>query len=441
MKKLIQSIVLLVVLFVASFAPVAAQDKKYPFAMPANEAIARIADLEKISGKKLTLHADEEKLLNEAAAGKRESFTFAEAALIASGAVEPTLRKKYLDQLDAIEQQAREAIEGAETVAQKGEKLLKLLHKGPMAKGYSLEQTDLSVVLAQGRFNCVSSAVLYNVIASRLGLDVQAIEIPGGPSSSGHVFSVLTDGERQIPVETTSPLGFDMHDNMKSDRKRPISDIRLVAVIYYNHGVTLDKKQRRHEALDANLRALSLDRTNESAANNAMAALINWERDLSKKEKFTEALEVLRVGLSIAPDHAALLQNRKALAYQIVMKEVKAGRFASAHQKVEELAAHVGNDDASNLAFTIVETEAQGHIRKKQWESAVSVYIEGLKKHPKDDRITNNLAVTYDAWARTHIATSDWAAAIRVYEQGLADIPNSSVLSNNLRYVQQKAKR
>jgi tetratricopeptide (TPR) repeat protein len=440
MKKLIHSIVLLTALFVAAFQPIHASEK-YPFAMPANEAIAKITPLEKVSGKTIRLHADEMKLLAEAATGKLEAFSFAEAALIASGAVEPELRKKYLDQLDTIEQKARKALEGAESVAEKGEKLLKFLHSGPMARGYSLEQTDLSVVLEKGRFNCVSSAVLYNVIASRLGLDVHAIEIPGGSYSDGHVFSVLKDGDRVIPVETTNARGFDIHDNMNRDHKREMTELSLIAVIYYNHGVTFDKKHQRHEALQANLCALSLDKTNESAANNAMAALINWERDLSKKGKYNEGLEVLRIGLILAPSDKKLLQNRNVLVQDIVMKEVKAGKYANALSKVDEHKTLLGAEYAHRMAIMVIDTEAQGHCRKKEWEKAVRVYVEALKQRPGDSHLTNNLTVAYDSWARSHTKTSDWAAAIRIYEQGLAILPESGLLQNNLRYVQQQMKR
>ena len=51
-------------------------------------------------------------------------------------------------------------------------------------------------------FNCVSSAVIYNIIALRLGLDVRAIEVPD------HAFSIVYDGTAHMDVETTTPLGF-----------------------------------------------------------------------------------------------------------------------------------------------------------------------------------------------------------------------------------------
>ena len=61
MKKLIHSIALLTALFLVTFSPLHASERaaKYPFVMPAPTAIEKMTPLEKISGKKITLHADE----------------------------------------------------------------------------------------------------------------------------------------------------------------------------------------------------------------------------------------------------------------------------------------------------------------------------------------------------------------------------------------------
>jgi tetratricopeptide (TPR) repeat protein len=327
-------------------------------------------------------------------------------------------------------------------VAGKGKALLQYLHKGPMSKGYSLLQTDLSVILTDGAFNCVSSSVLYNVIARRVGLDVCAFEIPSGSTGSGHVFSVLKDGDRMIPVETTNARGFDIHDNFKKKNKRQLSDLSLVAVIYYNHGVTLAQSKRYHEALLADLCALSLDKGNPQAANNAMAELITWERDLSDAGKYADALEVLRVGLTLAPRDARLVQNRKAVVHDIVMKEVKAGKFAEAWKKVDEHKEALGDKSlAHQMVLMIVDTQAQGHAQKKEWDAAVKIYAAALKKLPGDGHLTNNLVATYDDWARSYMDASNWADAIRVYEQGLTTLPGNGHLTNNLRYAQEQAKR
>ena len=67
------------------------------------------------------------------------------------------------------------------------------------------------------------------------------------------------------------------------------------------------------------------------------------------------------------------------------MKEVKAGNYAGAWDKVNELKDVVDDKQFSqNLILIVVNTEARAHSSKKEWESAVTVYAEALKKMPGD---------------------------------------------------------
>src|SRR6266540_1918610 len=129
MKKLIRSTALLAILFaLVSSSVQASGPAKLPFVVSAAKAIDQIKDLEKVSGKKLAIHPEEAKLLDEASKGKLEAISFADAALIASGAADRDARTKYMEQLHQIEADARKALAGAGSSAEKGDKLLKFLH-------------------------------------------------------------------------------------------------------------------------------------------------------------------------------------------------------------------------------------------------------------------------------------------------------------------------
>jgi tetratricopeptide (TPR) repeat protein len=335
----------------------AAAPKGYPFAVAPDKTFDVLAGLDAVSGQKSAPTADEAALFADAADGKLDQFSFADACLIASGVTDPAGRKKYLARLDQIEADARKALAGAATPAEQGERLLKFLHAGPMAKGYKGHQTDLHTVLDTGTFNCVSSAALYNVIGRRLGLDLRAVEIPQ------HVFAVLYDGDKRIDVETTNKAGFDPSDKGPSAKKvtkaerhsgkrREIGEAGLAAVIAYNHGVTLAKEKRFHEATLANVRALALDPANPSAAQNAVADLTNWSLALSKAGKHGDALEVLKCGSRLDP---------------------KDGKF-------------------KNNTRAVYDAWAKTHMKDKDWAGAIKVYEGGLKDLPGDRHLKNNLA-------------------------------------------------
>src|SRR5207247_4332005 len=65
--------------------------------------LAALAELEKISGQKVTPSEEELRLFGEAADGKLGRWSFADAALLASGCTDKAKRKEYLARLDAVE--------------------------------------------------------------------------------------------------------------------------------------------------------------------------------------------------------------------------------------------------------------------------------------------------------------------------------------------------
>ena len=107
------------------------------------------------------------------------------------------------DRLDEIEAELRRQIDTNLPPEELAARMLPWLHETVLTAGYREKQTDLSVLLDEGLFNCVSSAVVYNALALRLGLDARAIEVPD------HAFSIVYDGANHMDVETTTPQGFD----------------------------------------------------------------------------------------------------------------------------------------------------------------------------------------------------------------------------------------
>src|SRR6185369_8687649 len=74
--------------------------------------------------------------------------------------------------------------------------------------GYEFYQSRVTRIFTEGRYNCLSSAMLFAVLARGFGLPVRAAVVPT------HVFIDLGEpGGKTIEVETTSATGFDwVHD-------------------------------------------------------------------------------------------------------------------------------------------------------------------------------------------------------------------------------------
>lgn len=292
-----------------------------------SETPARVIDilsrLEKGGTVSLAISEDEKRAFQNAKGGRLDSAAFAEVALLASGVLDPEKRKNYIGRIEAIAQKAQLAVASARDTKDRADTLLRWLHREVLKKGYRASQTDLSVLLDTQTFNCVSSAVLYNIIALKLGIDVRAIEVPD------HAFSIVYQGTSHVDVETTTPLGFNpSRDQIKTferttgfryvpdthrKQRREVTEVGLAALIYYNRGVELGRAKRHHEALLAYARAMSLDSEFASAAKNALATLANWSHELLKGRKWQQAIDVITIGVELAPNDALLANNQVAI--------------------------------------------------------------------------------------------------------------------------------
>ncbi|HTP57827.1 MAG TPA: hypothetical protein VMM82_02850, partial [Spirochaetia bacterium] len=121
--------------------------------------------------------------------------TIVDAALEFSGASDNTAAAK--DKLVLLLRRFRDEVANVSGQAELGERALVFLHRN-LFTGYSFLQTRVDVALDTGVYNCVSSAVLYLIVARSVGLSVSGVR------TSDHAFcSVLVNGQ-QIDVETTN---------------------------------------------------------------------------------------------------------------------------------------------------------------------------------------------------------------------------------------------
>ena len=138
---------------------------------------------------------------------------------------------------------------------EKAEFILSFLH-GNILRSYSLLQTRVDTIFTNGRYNCVSSAVLYMIFCECAG-----IQTSGVITKDHALVTVHIDGE-DIDVETTNRYGFDpgnrreFHDQFgrltgftyvpaRNYRDRQtISRIELVSLILNNRISDLEGQNR-----------------------------------------------------------------------------------------------------------------------------------------------------------------------------------------------------
>jgi tetratricopeptide (TPR) repeat protein len=412
---------------------------QYAFKQTPAAAVEVLARLKTLSSLDVRISPDEAAMFADVRDGRFTRWSYAEAALLASGVTDPTARRLYLVRIDKLAAEARAAT-GAGTPLQKGERLLNWLHGGPLDGGYEAEQTRLDVLLDTQRYNCVSSAVLYNVLGRRLGLDLRAVEVPD------HAFSVLYDGASHADVETTTAGGFNpardraARDALKHktgftylpdshrDQRRETGEAGLIAVIYYNRGVALTREKRYHEALLSYFRAMHLDPEFASAVKNALAVLANWSGELAEQAKFEQGLAVLSAGLELAPGDATLSHNRKVFWSKWAESLAAAGRDGEAldvlRNAAKSIPAEAGHFVAQQSWIYLRGGEAL--VDKGEWDRALAAVEPGLTKLDGEPlrELEQWRRDLHLRWCRSLMDNRQFARALDVLERGAARDPH-----------------
>jgi tetratricopeptide (TPR) repeat protein len=157
---------------------------------------------------------------DRAAAGDPEALL--DLAILASGGPRSAAGFDSIHRsVDAFVAGAKPAIDAEPKPYRKGLLLHQAMHRelflrdtsaraaaGGQGLGYDFHQSAVAPIFHGGRYNCVSSAVLYVILARKFGLHARGVILPT------HVFVEigLPDG-RIIEVETTTPQGYDwVHD-------------------------------------------------------------------------------------------------------------------------------------------------------------------------------------------------------------------------------------
>ena len=424
----------------------------YAFAESPARAFDVLKRLESTSSLAISITEDEKALFARARQGRLDASAFTEAALLASGVLDAGARARHVKRLGELEQQARGVVARASGPSARGEALLRWLHQGPMAKGYVAAQTDLSTLLDTGTYNCVSSATLFNCLALRLGLDARAIEVPT------HAFAVVYDGTKAMDVETTTADGFNpardpaviarfekttgfryIHD-LHRDQRREVDEAGLAAIIYYNHGVMLAAKQRYHEALLANFRAMSLDAEFASAVKNALAVLARWGFELSREGKHEQALEVIGTGLALAPRDATLRTNRLAVWQTFAEQSIDAGRADEALAILERAALAVPDGGFVERRAWVFLKGAEKRVSEGRWEEALAATGPGLERlegpsRREVERWRSNLHLR---WFSAEMRTKRFAEAADALTRGMRTDDPHPGLRQNLGYLAQE---
>jgi tetratricopeptide (TPR) repeat protein len=375
----------------------------------------------------------------------------AEISLWASG----DYSASNIDKIRAAAETLNNSPARPQAAKEKAEFILGFMHKN-LLKSYSLNQTRIDTLLSNGRFNCVSSAVLYMILCESAGLHAS------GVMTKDHAFMTLHIGESDIDVETTNPYGFDPGNrkdfNDQFGRvtgfayvparnyrdRQTIGQIELVSLILNNRIAELESRGNYVEAVQVAIDRAALLMGNVSSGKpdtaeksygpifenpfkDLMDRLFNYGASLLKVGREKDCLAWAAAASSVYPDENRWQEFILAAANNHIMRYIKSGKTADARNFLEGETTIINPANYAKLETILVDAELLDSVNKIRTAADGDAVILAIDQARSNGKIGEKRAVEILTFAvqKTSSALSaapakDWRAAVAYIEGVLA---------------------
>jgi hypothetical protein len=259
-----------------------------------------------------TLTPSESALFQAIHSGQGGRYSFAEAALIASGVDDVNKRKVYLDKISQIVAKNKEQTDKEKWLVDKAGDIIGYLIAVPMKNGYDDDTYSLAQVLDTGHFNCISSVVMFVAVAHGVGLEAGAVvepshivaRIPGYDvqTTSGRIFAT------NFRLKDIQDQKYTSEEMNKFDPDHPyheVGDYGILMEIYQNiANQARDNKQGDQAAIGA-LKEVFLDPTMPCAGHDLKVFLNDWFNASTTRKDITTAAAIAKLYRQMSRDPAA----------------------------------------------------------------------------------------------------------------------------------------
>jgi hypothetical protein len=204
---------------------------------------------------------------------------------------------------------------------------------------YDAAATTLTDVRNRKTYNCVSGTILFNLTCESLGWSVNAFETPT------HVYTLFNNFTERIPIENTSPMGFDIMKNLseysrfllqfyprnravrigfdrlyayENGKGREIDDTELLGLLAYNRAYFARKDSNYARAWDYVQFARKFNRDSRSNIDFEIGLNFEWGSVLLKRGDDRAAFELFADGFRRFPDVGDLRLNARAAFFRFL---------------------------------------------------------------------------------------------------------------------------
>jgi hypothetical protein len=325
-------------------------------------------------------------------------------ALVASGDHRDAgSHAEYTARVDRFVAALRPTMAAAADDWHKGYELNRAMHReffsgdGAELGGYTFEQARVTGIFTKGRYNCLSSAVLYVVLARAFDLPVRADVVPT------HVFVELArPGGKVFEIETTSAKGFDwVHDARfyREDAARWSGSRGL-------RPVTLEEYQQRKVIAPYQLMALAMRDARSGDEKDRprlreLAALVDPDDAEAGRDRLqqivNESVELYKSGA----------WRTMVRMFDVVWPALDAVAARTRDAKTAELASWANWNYAN--ALLIVGRADEALARTKDGYARLDA------SWPDAEKLRNNYAVVINDRLGTLVTAKDYGKALEVY--------------------------
>jgi tetratricopeptide (TPR) repeat protein len=321
------------------------------------------------------------------------------------------------------------------------EAVLEFMHRR-FLKAYSERQTRFDTLLSSGRYNCVSSAVLYAVLGTAVGLEVSGI------MTRDHAFCSVKLGGEEVDVETTNLYGFDPGTRIEFQDafgkttgfayvppgnyrdRTPIDRVTLFSLILSNRIADAESAKRFSEAVGLSVdRWVLLGSRPGPAFEDMIDRMLNYGSSLAMAGREEDALAWADKAIAVYGPHRKWEESVAAVANNLLVKLLRQGRVADARSRLTALKPSLAEASARSLDAVVSDAELVDALNAAQSGGDPGLFTSALDK-AKDSGIISaarirEIEIVWRLGVIERIARAEgWAAGYAAADEAVAELGN-----------------
>jgi len=374
-----------------------------------------------------------------------DAETFLQTALIASGASDEEialyveqLHKSVADCNQEIEKKAKQQ-ENFST-ADKVEQTLHFIYD-TLITTYSEKQTRLDVAISDKSYNCVSSALLFMYFMKKQDIPVTANETPL------HAFCTVQIEGKDVDVETTNPWGYNpgvkkqiVSDSLSQKKyvsvpakkyanRHAVDDRRIIALVYANRIVLLQKQRNDEATIGLACDAERLQNSSEDAEKLLQQCVYNTAVNYSSDKKYEKGILLVKKARLLFDDCSLYDKYVYSAMGNLLNEKMESNSYDEAFTVLAQYQNDLNKSEYDEMLNTLTMNSLQNQIETKPFEDVLSE-IEENKNNISSKNYMTIISYAYSHEASNIANTGDWLSAIALIDKGLTIVPNDSSLTN-----------